>query len=406
VDARYFAADRLQRETVARMLSLDQLPVVTTMTGADLLRLMEISAQRVDASGSPRPDALVFAGFACDITSTTAPVAVAGCRVNGRDLRPDDRYVVATNAFLVEGGDDYPPLAGVEWRPLEVGTDGRPELRDDVVLPRLETAGRPFVDLASRPVWSYGVTRMAFGVDGVRVDRSADYDDVSDSKAQAADSTTTRAELRLFALREQAEWRWENLLWARFGLLEPAGAAAREIDDDVRLDSSAVFTRYRLLGGASPYAGIIVDSELRPNRRVDGTTAPRQLETSLAAGLTWTGARWPRIRLGVAARGFPNDAGREDQSGVLAEVLYRLKPGPARPGLEGRLYLESLWSGSSAVQRGDLEVRLLVPVIHGLSLEPGLNLYAYDDSERDGMARYLRYVLELSYSWSARRQTW
>lgn len=397
------AAPRLTYEAVHRMLSLPQDLVLAELEGSEIRALVTDSVTRVDAHGAVRSDALRFAGVSWSLGEDGV---VEEIEVNGRSLRDPDRYRVATTGYLLDGGDAYGPLAEAAAKPLPGGADSL-ALRDDVVLPRLERASEPYADLARSPVWRYGVTRLGLGLDGVSTDRSEAYDDVSDSRAGADDSTSLRSELEAFASREMPAWRWENLLRMRYAMLESEGDEIEELDDDVRLESSAVFTGAAVVWGASPYGGAILDTELRRGRADDGAELPRQLEQSLSAGLTWSSPAWPRLRLGGVYRRYGN-VDRDDQLGVLAEAFYRLEPDRGRrwPGLEGRLYAEALRGGGSEVRRLDLGLRLLVPAFGNLTLSPGFNWYLYDDSKLDGDARYLRYSVSLGWSWRGRTQRW
>lgn len=399
VEEGLLAGDRLRREAVLRMLSLPQELETVTLTGAELERLAADSASRVDAGGAPRKDGLLMLGLTYDVTEG----GVKNPRVNGRQLRADDRYRAVTTGYLLSGGDGYEVLTGHEAEPL-VGPAGTAvELREDVVLPRLERAGEPFPDLEARPVWRYGADRLAASLDSVRTSRDPAYDASSDSRAAARDSSSVLAEAILRADRELPGWRWENRLRARFGLLDAAGAEVRETDDDLRLDSSAVFTRATFLGGASPFVAATVNSELRRNRDPDGGLLPRQLEESLSAGAAWSRPMWPRLRLGVVARHYSH-VDRDPQLGLTAEAVLRIEPKGAWPGLDGRLLAEHLRDGSSSLTRLDLDLRGLFPLRGSLAFTPALNLYRLDDSTLPGAAEYRRFTLGLSYSWSGRRQ--
>lgn len=398
VDPARFEHPPLHFEVVMRLLSLDQELALVELTGADLRHLVEASVQRVGLDGEPRADSLCFAGL--DWTLTDDGV-VADLEVNGRPLREADRYRVATTTFLLDGGDDYPPLQRAEALELP---GGRPlEVRDDVVLPRLQRAAEPFRDLTRLAVWRTGVARLGLDLSGVEADHDPAYDDVSDSRAAAASSASGRVELDAYAMRVLPAWRWENMLRSRYAVVDTADAPREEVDDDLRLDSSVVFTAASVPGGGSPYASVIVDTELARNRAEDGTLLPRQLEQSLSAGLTWSTEHWPRLRFGGVVRRYGNEE-RADQSGLLAEVLYHAEPAGEgfRPGLDGRLYLESLWGGGRRVARFDLDLRLLVPMFHRLNLVPAVNWYSYDDSTLPGSARSLRYSLGLAWSFATR----
>jgi hypothetical protein len=170
------------------------------------------------------------------------------------------------------------------------------------------------------------------------------------------------------------------------------------------LDSSAVFSRAPVLGG-SPYVGVTVDTELRPPRDADGATLPRQLEESVSAGVTWSARLWPRLRLGLVGRHYAH-TDRADQVGASAELTFLLKPKGRRLGLDARLLLEGLLDDETSTSKGDLDLRLLVPIRGGLTLTPGLNLYLLDDSTRPGIARYTRLSLGLTWVWQGKHQRW
>lgn len=402
VAARFFAGETLSREAVVRMLSIDQTPVVVELDGEALARLAAASIRRTDADGRPRPDALRFLGLGMTVTDPGPQATLADLEVNGRPLRPGDRYRVATTGYLAAGGDEYPELADADAMPLH---EGAAELRSDLVLPRLERAAEPFVDLERRPLWRFGVSRLGLLVDVVRTTRDPSYVDASDTRARADDSLTMRGDAALYVDRELASWLWENRLWAKYGVNDAEGADLREIDDDLRFDSSVILTRTTVLGGASPYASVIVDSELRANRAADDDRLPRQLEESVTAGLTWASGAWQRIRLGAVGRRYPSEQ-RENQRGLLAEIHYRRDPGDRRLGLEGRLLAESLWGGEAEVRRLDLDLRLLVPVFGRLDLAPGLNWYLYERTDLVGHSEYLRFTLGLTYRWGDTYQVW
>ncbi len=400
----HFEQAPLAREAVMRLLSLDLQIGVVALSGDDLAALARESVRRRHPDGEPRKDSLVFAGLDVELVGEGANAAVGRIEVNGRELHEEDRYRVATSTYLLSGGDNYPLLAGLEAE--VVAAPGRPgqraELRRDVVLPRLERAGEPFVDLRRRGVWRFGLDELGVSFDGVETRRDEAYADVPDSRANAVDSSSARSRLRLRVDQEFVGWSWENRLRASFGLLDTEGAERREVDDELQLESSLVFSRRRFLGG-EPYLSLILDSELRRSPGPGGVRRPRQLEQALAGGLEWSRRNWRRLRLGVVGRHYSNSV-LSDRLGFELEGHYRLRPRGRRPGFEGLLFFDSLRDGGESLERTDLEVRLLVPAWGELELTPAFNYYNYRDSELPGSADYYRLSLGFSYTWAGKYQ--
>ena len=390
----HFAGDRLTQETVSRILSLDQWLVTTELTGEQLAALAAESNARISEAThrTTKPkDSLVFAGLSSD-----------GTTVNKRPLHEDDLYRVVTTTYLAGGGDDFTILAEATTVPLRAANGDQLELRDDVVIPRLSHADTGFPNLNRRPLWRYGIDRFLLSLNGVSTARPTSYDSVSDSRVTADDSSSILGDLQLRADLEMPSWVWENRLRTRYGVLDSEGTDERELDDDIRLNSTLALTSWTALWNADPFVGLTVDSELRRNSR-GSEKLPRQLEQTVSAGVGWTRDHWSMIRLGAVARRYGNQD-RPDQLGLNFELHYELEADSPRPGLWSRLYLEHLQDDDRQVERLDAEVRLLIPVHDRLLLTPGLTYYLYDDSSLNGTARYLRYSLGLTFQWRSKKQ--
>lgn len=396
VDPSLFAASPVTLEAVGRMLSIDQRVATLTLSGKQLVELATTSAGRVDAVGVPRMDSLLFAGLTYEIEGQPgAGGRLKNVKVNGRPIQLDDPYRVATSSYLLAGGDDFAALRGLPGQPLP-GPAGRPaELRGDIVFPRLRRPADPFPDLGRRPLWRWGIDRLGVAFEGVQASRDPDYEKVPDSRVQARDSAAGTFEARLRADRYRTGLAWENRFRLRYGVINGQNAELRETDDVVVLESSLVLTGVGLAGG-SPYAGLTVDTELRRNVGAAGQQLPRRLDQSLAAGLTWSQPRWPRLRVGVQAR---RSEGSPDRSlaGLVGEAQLLVAPRQGRPGVDARLLVESMHGAGATTSRLDLDLRLLVSLKGPLALSPGLNLYGLKDSSRSGTARYARFSVGLTY---------
>ncbi len=391
VDPVHFEGGRVSFETVSRLLSINQWLVTVTLTGEELIGLHDASKARLVEGAPPPKDTLVFAGISDDAST-----------VNGRPIHEHDAYTVVTTSYLAGGGDDYEMLAQAETTPLLMPSAAHVELRDDVVIPRLKRADVPFPDLSRKPLWRYGVDRFRLSAVGVRTDRPNGYEDVSDSRVTADDSSSVFGELELHADMEMPSWVWENRLRSRYGVIDSEGSGERELDDDIRFNSTVAFSDGSWLLGSAPFLGLTLDSELRRNTHA-GQTLPRQLEETLAAGLGWSSGRWTMVRIGAVARRFGN-SDRADQRGLNVEIHYQVDPEDHPWGLSSRLYLEHLRDGAVEVERLDAEIRLMFPIRDHLLLTPGITYYLYDDSNVDGTAEYLRYSLGLTFRWQSKHQ--
>ncbi|MBZ0114964.1 MAG: 5'-nucleotidase C-terminal domain-containing protein [Thermoanaerobaculia bacterium] len=401
VEQRFLDGDALTKEAVLRMLSIDQRIEVIDLSGRDLVALAKETERRFYEDGTLRQDSLEFVGLTYEVKDRGTELAeVSDVLINGRAVIENDRYSVATNQYLLAGGDNYPLL-------MEIGSpEGDrvpPELRRDMVLPRLEQVDESFVDLSKKFLWRYGVEELSLLADGVETHHDDEYGESSDSRASAGDSTSIRSRVRMYVNLDRTHWRWENRFKASFGLLETPDETT-EIDDDLRFDSSLIFDQPRLLGG-SPYISLTLDSEIRRNRNAAGEIRPRQFEETLAGGLSWTTTLWPRIRLGGVVREFPN-LDRDRQYGLSAEADFHLPPLDRRPGFEMNLLAEHLSNDDTDQRRAGIDLRVLFPVVKDLAFTPSASYYWLDDSDYPGSATYYRLSVGLAYQWRGKRQSW
>ncbi|MEM7355740.1 MAG: 5'-nucleotidase C-terminal domain-containing protein, partial [Acidobacteriota bacterium] len=381
-------------EAVRRLLPLDQFLVAGDLSGSQLVSLAGASSRRRGKDGKPLKSSLLFAGLGRSDAGKL--------EVNGRPLYSEDRYRVVTNSFLASGGDDYAALTQIVGPQALRTTSGRlGEVRESYVLPRLDEAERPFPDLEKRGLWRFGVDRLGISFEGVETSADDSYRDALDSRASADDSGSLLAMVRLRADQEWRSFRWENRLRGRFGLVDAEGEERGELEDDLRLEISGLFTKAQAFGGRF-YTSLIIDSEFRRNER-RGVTLPRQLELNLAAGLRWQAGPWSLIRFGVVAR-HQEDFEDADRLGLFAEGEFAIVGRGRRPGFSGRLFAESLDNSAATIRRVDAELALEFPIVESLAFTPELNFYLYDDSRLPGAARYHRLSLGLTYAWNGKHQ--
>jgi 2',3'-cyclic-nucleotide 2'-phosphodiesterase (5'-nucleotidase family) len=106
----YPAGHRLTRRDVLTEMPFGNRAVVTQVTGRDVLAALENGVSQVEqrAGRFPHVSGLVVT------VETRRPVGsrVVEVTVNGRPLQDDKVYKVATNDFMLKGGDGYVSLAG------------------------------------------------------------------------------------------------------------------------------------------------------------------------------------------------------------------------------------------------------------------------------------------------------
>jgi 5'-nucleotidase len=87
--------------------------VTLSLTGAELRDLLEQQFSR-DGAARERPKMLQFSRNLSYAVKASAPpgkkVDLASVRLDGKPVRPGNRYRLAANAFLATGGDDFPVL--------------------------------------------------------------------------------------------------------------------------------------------------------------------------------------------------------------------------------------------------------------------------------------------------------
>jgi 2',3'-cyclic-nucleotide 2'-phosphodiesterase (5'-nucleotidase family) len=104
-DKIYPAGTKLLRKDVFTELPFGNKTVVTELTGADLLAGLENGFSQIEQGAGRFPQ---VSGLVIDVDATKAAGArVVSVTVNGQPLDPAKKYKVATNDYMVGGGDGY-----------------------------------------------------------------------------------------------------------------------------------------------------------------------------------------------------------------------------------------------------------------------------------------------------------
>jgi 5'-nucleotidase/UDP-sugar diphosphatase len=104
-DKIYPAGTKLLRKDVFTELPFGNKTVVTELTGADLLAVLENGFSQIESGAGRMPQ---VSGLVIEVDATKAAGArVQSVLVNGEPLDPAKKYKVATNDFMLGGGDGY-----------------------------------------------------------------------------------------------------------------------------------------------------------------------------------------------------------------------------------------------------------------------------------------------------------
>ncbi|MEQ1771565.1 MAG: bifunctional UDP-sugar hydrolase/5'-nucleotidase [Devosia sp.] len=108
-DKEYPAGTILTRKDVFTELPFGNVTTVTEVTGADLLAALENGFSQIEAGAGRFPQ---VSGLTVDVDATKAPGSrVVSVLVGTEPLDPAAKYKVATNDYMMSGGDGYTALA-------------------------------------------------------------------------------------------------------------------------------------------------------------------------------------------------------------------------------------------------------------------------------------------------------
>lgn len=91
----------IQKRTIYEVLPFDNSVMTVTLKGSDVQALFDYIPQTVGHGANPQ----VSEGVS--FTINTAAGTVSDVLINGSPIDPDKEYVIATNSYLVSGGDGY-----------------------------------------------------------------------------------------------------------------------------------------------------------------------------------------------------------------------------------------------------------------------------------------------------------
>ena len=113
-DRTYDAGTKLTRRDILTELPFGNVTVLTDLPGSQLLAALENGFSQVEKGGGRFPQ---VSGIAV-VFDPTAPAGsrVASVSINGAALDPDKVYSVATNDYILGGGDGYSALGGGKVR--------------------------------------------------------------------------------------------------------------------------------------------------------------------------------------------------------------------------------------------------------------------------------------------------
>lgn len=108
-DTEYPAGHVFTRKDIFTELPFGNVTTVTEITGADLLAALENGFSQIEAGAGRFPQ---VSGLTVEVDATKAPGSrVVSVLVNGNALDPAIKYKVATNDYMMAGGDGYTALS-------------------------------------------------------------------------------------------------------------------------------------------------------------------------------------------------------------------------------------------------------------------------------------------------------
>ncbi len=353
-------ADSVTLEEVRRLVRYDDFVVTLELKGKKLAELGAQSQTRQKESQQ-----LIFSGY-----------DVAGGTVNGRKLNNDETYLVATTAYLAEGGDAY-----LQPRYLVYGSGARPTLKE-IVVSYLDSSS-PQTDERGARVWK-GLFKLNGALSRTGIgDDAADYKDVS-----FLGGVSSLAWSGLFDGRlnyEMPTGRFENQIRSNYGQVRD-GDNFRESSD--RLQGDLTYTRQTRQ--PAPFVALALNSVWTVD---EGQKRP--LNVRVSAGLHQSLGRRAKVRLGL---GVERDmATRINDLGL--EILPDYKINWKANGFSSSL---KLFVGASKSRIVSLQQynSLSIHLKDDLNLSIDANLFAHRSSAIGSTGLKSELQIGLGYAWS------
>jgi 5'-nucleotidase/UDP-sugar diphosphatase len=352
--------DSVTLEEVRRLVRYDDFVVSLEIKGQ---KLAELGAQ--SSARSKESQQLVFSGY--DVAAGT---------VNGRKLNNDESYLVATTAYLAEGGDAY-----LKPRDSAYGSGARPTLKE-VVINALDDSSPAASERGAR-VWK-GLFKLngALSRTGIGKD-AADYKDVSFLGGRSSLAWSGLFDGRLNY--EMPTGRFENQIRSNYGQVRDDDNF-RESSD--RLQGDLTYTRQTRQ--PAPFVALALNSVWTVEKDQE-----RPLNVRISAGLHQSLGRRAKVRLGL---GLERDmATNETDLGL--EVLPDYKTQWGDNGFSSSL---KLFVGTSKSRIVSLQQYNSLSIHLGgdLNLSIDANFFAHRSSAIGSTGLKSELQIGLGYAWS------
>jgi hypothetical protein len=352
---RRLVCEAVRRRTGADVALLPEIPPpprvpgpLTELLVADRLAVLD-RLERHSILGARLGDLLHDAGEVVPI-SCGAPIGVRGPPVLGRGIDPERLYlVVSTDRARLSGLDPLLARAySMRWldargrEPILRADGAQMTLRSAVldqlrrVRDRAEDPAQAFAQLlepshqTKSPLLALRLSRVSLRVERFKGAENPAFSQIPETKATSPSSLSLAGDADVALVFDAPAVLGDLRLRLAYSLLSLDGGDELEQADDLRLSTSATLPGIAIPAGPfglSPYAELLLDSELTPVVAESGEL-PRQLDLSLTVGVSAGGLAYlPRLRVGAFAQ---RDLNRDQpiELGGRAEAELGISFGP------------------------------------------------------------------------------
>lgn len=360
--------DHLELIDLYHLFWTDNHLVKLYLTGRQIRRLAE------ENQGSPR---LQFLGLEADLNS-------GEITINGRPVKNDEKYTLATSNYLAKGETPWPALTSGEILQEEFG--GKNQVLRDLAIQYLQRHGwkREYDGKKVAPYptqWRLDIEKITLDVSDFDAKRNEPFTQVRDARINASDQFTVGTSGSLGLIMDHSQIRWRGGLEAAFSKVSLPNGVVNNPLDQLLINSQVDLKSLKIPIGfgnfLSPAFLTAYDSEFTPT-----PANPRRKLWRLQPGLTTTlGEVFDAVNIGSVTEIDFSTRDTNTEHGVsfysklrkpwrdfftfTSEIDFRYFPRTSRDTID-----DLLW-------QGNFRQRIFVPLWGNLSLSPYVDVFAW-----------------------------